>query len=219
MMKCDASWLAQTLRRYSDDELTPLVNLGASTEHFRTVEQPHIDRLVFAPLLARGLRIIHTDFKVGRGVDIAGDIFDDATFSALKATSPRAIICTHMLEHVTDRERLVARMLDLLPRGGLFFVTVPSSYHLHNDPIDTMFRPTPKELAALFVGHQILESVELTGDTYWSLIRKRPLTLIGRHLGRFFIPFFGWRQWKRSMAKLYWLFHHYKVAALVGRKS
>lgn len=219
MMLCDAEWLERVLNRYSNEELSPLVNLGASTHHFRTVEQPHIDRCVFAPLRARGVRVIHADVKAAVGVDVVGDIYDPATLHALKAHAPRAVLCTHMLEHMEDRAALVERILDLLSAGGLFFVTVPSSYHEHHDPIDTMYRPSPRELAALFDGHCILEESELIGHTYWTLIRKRPLTLIGRHLGRFFIPFLGWAKWRRSMAKLYWLFHPYKVAAIVGRKG
>ncbi|MEZ6022674.1 MAG: hypothetical protein R3C16_04500 [Hyphomonadaceae bacterium] len=48
-----------------------------------------------------------------------------------------------MFEHVVDRDELTRRILSLIPEGGLFFITVPSSYHQHNDPIDTMYRPRP----------------------------------------------------------------------------
>ena len=44
------------------------------------------------------------------------------------------------------------------------------------------------------------------------------MTLFFRHFLRFWFPFLGWRQWKRSMRKLYWLFNNYKVAAIAGRK-
>ena len=53
--------------------------------------------------------------------------------------------------------------LELLPQGGLFFVTVPYSYHYHADPIDTMYRPSPEELASLFAGQTILTKAELSG--------------------------------------------------------
>jgi hypothetical protein len=82
-----------------------------------------------------------------------------------------------------------------------------------------MFRPTSDELAALFCGQQIIERAELIGANYWSHIRKRPVTLVTRHATRFFVPFLGWRKWKRSMRKLYWLFHPFKVTAVVGRKA
>jgi len=218
MMRCDAEWLGRTLAELSTEELSPLLNIGASTRHFREVEQPHVHELVFRPLQARGVNVIHTDLKAADGVDLVGDVFDDADFARLKAANPRAVICTHMFEHVRNREELSRRLLALLPGRGLFFVTVPSSYHEHHDPIDTMYRPTPDELASLFAGQQILHKSELIGDTYWSHLARRPLTIFFRHFFRFFVPFLGWKAWKRSMRKLYWLFHPYKVAAVVGRK-
>jgi Methyltransferase domain len=219
MMHCDAEWLATVLARFQPDELSPILNLGSSTKHFRQVEQPHVDALVFRPLERRGIRVVHADLKHDDGVDIAGDIFDDNVLAAMQAVRPRAVICTHMFEHVVDRDELRRRILAVLPPGGLFFVTVPSSYHEHRDPIDTMYRPSPAELASAFSQHSILEQRELVGHTYWTHVRKRPLTLLFRHTSRFFLPFLGWRQWKRSMTKLYWLFHPYKVAAIIGRKA
>jgi hypothetical protein len=219
MMRCDAEWLGRTLAELKPEELSPLLNLGASTKHFRQVEQPYIDKLVFRPLEARGVRVIHSDLKAAEGVDLVGDVFDNADFARLQAAKPRSVICTHMFEHVVDREELARRLLSLLPEHGLFFVTVPSSYHEHHDPIDTMYRPTPDELATLFEGQQILHKSELVGDTYWSHVARRPVTIFFRHFARFFVPFLGWKAWKRSMRKLYWLFHHYKVAAVVGRKA
>jgi SAM-dependent methyltransferase len=219
MMKCDAVWLGEALSRLPPDEISPALNLGSSTKKFREVDQPYVHELVFAPLAARGVRVIHADLKAADGVDIAGDIFNDDDLARLCATRPKAVICTHMYEHVVDRDELTRRILAMVPPGGLFFITVPSSFHEHNDPIDTMFRPSPDELAALFQGHEILEKRELIGDTYWSYVRKRPVTLFFRHFLRFWFPFLGWRQWKRSMRKLYWLFNHYKVSAIVGRKA
>lgn len=218
MMRCDAVWLGRKLSELSDAELSPVLNLGSSTHRFRTVEQPHIENFVFAPLARRGVRVVHSDLKSADGVDISGDIFDDADFARLKAVGARSVICTHMFEHVRDRAELKRRLLDLLPDGGRFFVTVPSSYHEHNDPIDTMFRPRPEELARMFGGHEVLECTELAGDNYWAHVRRRPVTIFLRHFTRFFVPFLGWHAWKRSMGKLYWLFNPYKVSVVAGRK-
>jgi hypothetical protein len=218
MMRCDAEWLAGVLARLDDEELSPVLNLGASSRRFREVEQPYIDALVFAPLAARGVRVVHADIKAAEGVDIVGDIFSDADLTQLKEVQPRAVICTHMFEHVRDRDELSRRLIALLPPRGLFIVIVPWSYHEHHDPIDTMFRPSPDELAALFAGQEIIEKTELTGDTYWPAFRQRPVTLFFRHFSRFFLPFLGWTAWQRSMRKLYWLAHPYKVSAILGRK-
>lgn len=218
MMKCDAVWLQKTLARFSNEELSPIVNIGSSTAHFREVEQPFIHELIFGPLAERGIDVIHVDLKAGDGVDISADILSDSGNEKVRAHAPKALICTHVFEHVVSREGLATRLMDLLPMNGLFFVTVPSSYHQHNDPIDTMYRPSPEELAALFPGQTILEKSDLVGDTYWMHVRKRPVTLFFRHFLRFFVPFLGWKKWKRSMGKLYWLYHHYRVSAIAGRK-
>lgn len=81
------------------------------------------------------------------GVDVAADIFDDDAIKTLLSNKPRSIICTHMFEHIEDRNELAKRLMGLLPEGGMFFVTVPYSYHHHADPIDTMYQPSPDELA------------------------------------------------------------------------
>ncbi len=219
MMRCDAIWLGETLAKLDPAEISPLVNLGSSTRKFREVDQPHIQTYVFGPLAARGVEIVHTDLKEAEGVDIACDIYDDEGLARLRARAPKAVVCTHMLEHVLDREKMAQRMLALLPAGGRFFVTVPSSYHQHDDPIDTMYRPSPDELASLFAGQDILERRELVGDTYWMHVKKRPVTLFFRHFFRFWFPFLSWKKWKRSMRKLYWLYNHYKVSVIAGRKA
>lgn len=218
MMKCDAAWLGATLSRLDPKDISPALNLGSSTKAYREKEQPYVSELVFAPLEKRGVKVIHSDLKAAEGVDIAGDIFNDEDLARIRATNPKSVICTHMYEHVIDRDELTRRILAMIPEGGMFFITVPSSYHQHNDPIDTMYRPSPDELASMFEGQEIFDKQELIGETYWVHIKKRPVTLFFRHFLRFWFPFLGWKQWKRSMRKLYWLFNHYKVSAIAGRK-
>ena len=56
---------------------SPLVNVGSSTGEFREVRQPHIDRIVFAPLRAAGVEVVHADVKAAPGVDLVGDLTED----------------------------------------------------------------------------------------------------------------------------------------------
>lgn len=217
-MLCDSKWLEGALSEFKNDELSPILNIGSSTKKFREIDQPHIYQNVFKPLESRGIKVIHADLKDAEGVDVAADIFDDEAIKKLLAYNPRSIICTHMFEHVQDREDLEKRLMSLLPKDGIFFITVPYSYHYHADPIDTMYRPSPDELAELFQGQKIIKKEVLIAGNYWEKIRKRPITLFCRHFFRFFAPFAGLKQWKRSMRKLYWLFNPYKVSAIMGRK-
>lgn len=218
MMVSDAKWLGEVLPKFTKEELSPILNIGSSTKKFREVDQPHIHKYVFAPLEEKGIKVIHCDLKDADGVDVSADIFDDEAIKKLASYQPKSIICTHMFEHVLDKEDLSKRLLSLLPKNGLFFVTVPNSYHQHDDPIDTMYRPTPEELAELFQGQEVIEKEILVDGNYWEKIRKRPVTLFFRHFTRFFIPFVSIKKWKRSMKKLYWLFNNYKVSAIIGRK-
>ena len=72
--------------------------------------------------------------------------------------------------------RQVEHCLELLPKGGLLFVTVPFSYPHHRDPIDTMYRPSPGELARLFAGARLLEGRILgAGVSYRDAVREAML--------------------------------------------
>src|SRR5205085_4736707 len=57
--------------------------------------------------------------------------------------------------HVTDRQIVCAAIWSLLPPGGFLILTVPYRFPYHEDPIDTMFRPSVEELAQLFPGTAI----------------------------------------------------------------
>ena len=61
-----------------------------------------------------------------------------------------ALLCCNVLEHVRDPGEFARRCAMLVRPGGVIVVTVPRSYPHHADPIDTLYRPTPEEAAALF---------------------------------------------------------------------
>jgi hypothetical protein len=215
MFEREAAWLERLLRERSTSELSPLLNLGSSTRAFREVEQPWCERLLFAPLRHRGVRVIHVDAREGEGIEIKADVLEAAELPRLKALGAKAVLCCNMLEHVRDPRLLARRCIDIVGPGGLIFVTVPFSYPFHRDPIDTMFRPSPGELARLFapavtVKGEIVDS----GESYRDQVKRRPWILF-RHIFRFPFPFIAFSGWKRSMAKLYWLFHPYRVTGAV----
>jgi len=114
---------------------------------------------------------------------------------------------------VTAPEKLARRCIDIVGPGGFIFVTVPFSYPHHRDPIDTLFRPTPKALSLLFRPAVMLKGeIVDAGESYRDQIRRRPWILF-RHILRFPFPFIGFEGWKRSMSKLHWLFNNYRITA------
>jgi SAM-dependent methyltransferase len=215
MFEAEAAWLSVLLGERTGQDISPLLNVGSSTRRFREIEQPWTENLLFAPLRARGVRLIHLDARDGDGIDIRADMLAEADAPRIAAECARAILCCNILEHVVDPGALARRCIDIVGPGGFIFVTVPYSYPHHRDPIDTMFRPSPAALARLFAPARMLrgEIVDV-GESYWGQVRKRPW-ILARHLLRLPFPFIGFAGWRRSMRRTFWLFNTYKITGAV----
>ena len=215
MFRAEAAWLAHLLSQHDAAELSPLLNIGSSTRQFREIEQPWTERELFAPLRARGVRVVHLDSRTGDGIDVQADILSDADLPRIRAVGARSILCCNILEHVTDPRRLAQRCMEIVGTGGLVFVTVPYSYPFHRDPIDTMYRPRPEDLTGLFTGARLVHGEIIdSGESFRDQVKRRPW-ILSRQILRFPLPFLSLTKWKRSMAKLYWLFHNYRVTGAV----
>jgi SAM-dependent methyltransferase len=218
MFEAEACWLRHALAGFATERLSPALNLGSSSATVREAVQPWVDNEVFSPLRGRGVEVIHVDMRELPGVDVRADLTDPCDVRRLRAYRPNALLCCNLLEHVLDPEQLARHCLDLLPTGGLAFVTVPYSYPFHRDPIDTMYRPSPDELASLFAGAHLRDGTILgTGMSYRDAVRERPWILL-RHVWRFPVPFLSLERWKRSMTRLYWLAADYRITCTVFEK-
>jgi hypothetical protein len=218
VFEAEACWLCRALDGFAPERLTPLLNIGSSSAAFREEAQPWTEDRLFRPLRRRGVDIVHVDMRDVPGVDVRADLTDPADLPRLRALAPKAVLCCNLLEHVTLPDRLAQHCLDLLEGGGLVFVTVPFSYPYHRDPIDTMYRPDPAELAALFGGARLVDGAIIgAGLSYRDDVRARPWILL-RQVARFPAPFLSLTKWKRSMAKLYWLAAEYRVTCAVFEK-
>jgi len=218
MFEAEARWLRCALDAFPSERLSPLLNLGSSSIDVRETVQPWIENQVFLPLRARNVQVVHVDMRELPGVDVKADLTDPADVRRLSALRPRALLCCNLLEHVIDPDRLAAHCLDLVAAGGLLFVTVPFSYPYHRDPIETMYRPNPVELAELLGDARLLDGTILgTGVSYRDAVRERPWILL-RHILRLPIPFLSFEKWRRSMARLYWLAAEYRITCAVFEK-
>ena len=215
----EARWIRSAIGRFSPEEVSPLLNIGSSTLEFRTRRQPWVTSELMAPLEARGIRIVHCDIKNEPGVDLVADLMTDEGLSRLKAVKPKALLCSNLLEHVPDPHRFAERCGQLISPGGIVIATGPYSYHHHRDPIDTMFRPAPEDAAALFPDCELIEGRILTsGLSYRDRVRAHPEILL-HHLLRAPFPMFYYQDWKRYMARLYWLINNYQFFAVLLRKT
>jgi hypothetical protein len=214
MTEQEAKWLKERLAAVPDEQLFPLLNVGSSTESFRTHDQPHIDQLVFAPLRERGGRVIHLDVKAAPGVDVVGDLMDPAFREQVAAMRVRSAIVSNLLEHVIDREALANLVLRLLPPGGLIFVTGPRDYPYHTDPIDTMYRPTVEEAAELFSGASVVEG-EIIDAGHW----QRGGRPAWRVVARLAVPVYRPRKWWELVRQSPYLVRPIKAFAVVLQKD
>jgi hypothetical protein len=218
MFEAEARWLRCALDAFPPERLSPLLNLGSGSAEVREAVQPWIEDQVLRPLRARHVEIAHVDMRGLPGVDVQADLTDPTDVRRLSALRPRALLCCNLLEHVIEPNRLAGHCLDLVAPGGLVFVTVPFSSPYHRDPIDTMYRPSPAELAKLLAGARLLDGTILgTGLSYRDAVRERPWLLL-RHVWRFPVPFLSFEKWKRSMARLYWLAAEYRITCAVFEK-
>lgn len=212
----EAAYLGAWLAMHPPAALSPVIELGASTPAFLETH-PHVERYVLGPLVERGVQIVRTDLQPGPHIDIAGDIYDRAVQAKLKAVGAKCVLCCNIFEHVADRETFARVCDEILSPGGTIVVTVPQSYPLHMDPIDTFYRPTPAEIAQLFPGYGVLaQEIVVSGtaaddmDTPWLDVLKvirRAVLLRG-----------GVDASKARLHRLLWLFRHYRISVAILRK-
>jgi hypothetical protein len=214
MFEAEAIWLEKRMRQWPAERLSPLLDVGSSTRAFRQSE-PWVDARLFLPLQQRGVRVIHLDARAGDGIDIEADILSDTQLPAVLAVGANAILCSNTLEHVSDPAAVARRCVEIVGPGGLLFITAPLSYPHHRDPIDTMYRPDPDQLAQLFRPAVMLAGEALdVGVSFADQALRRPWVLL-RHLLRLPFPFIRFTAWQRSLAKLYWLTHNYRITCAV----
>jgi hypothetical protein len=215
----EARWLGDQLRALDPANVFPLLDVGSSTATFRSHEQPWIDAAIFAPLRAANRQVLHLDAKTADGVDIVADLGDPAAVRVLAQRGFKSVFCSNLLEHVADRQQVARTLLELVPaRGGYLIVSCPYQYPYHPDPIDSMFRPTPQNLADLFPGTRIERQAIVRGGTYGDQIRRAPIAFT-KLLVRLLLPFYkpsSWRRaWRHVIDHLPWTFRHFEATCVV----
>lgn len=196
------------------------LNIGSSTERFRVHSQPHIDQFVFAPLRQSGVRVVHCDLKGDPGVDLVGDVLDSAFQARLRSMDAQLLICSNLLEHLADPLAFAGACASLVAPGGYALFSVPTDYPFHPDPIDTLFRPSPEQLAAIFPDWEVIEAEQLACGNFWQDLQRGGAfwRKAGRHLLRLAAPFYKPRYWLSFAHRLLWLVRDYKVTLLLVRK-
>lgn len=216
MLFNESKWLGETLSLMNPAELSPLLNLGSSTEVFRTRIQPHIEQNILAPLRSRNVQLIHSDLADGDGIDISGSIYAPEVMRRLIDRQPRSVLCSNMFEHVADRPALATALTNVLPSGGILIVTVPNSFPYHPDPLDSYFRPDPAQIHAILPQFDLLRGEIVECGTLLDRYRGSRSFMVSQIVGSV-IPYPPGK-WLRSLHHWCWLFRSYKVACAILRK-
>ncbi len=176
MLTAEAKWVARVVTALPADAF-PLLNVGSQTREFRERDQPAIESQVFAPLRASGRAVVHTDLREGDGIDVSGDLTDGAfRVDLMSSYGIRSILCCNVLEHVPDPSLLASSLAGLVDAtGGHMIVTVPRSFPYHPDPIDTMFRPSPADLARMVAPLVEVSSAEVRAGRLPGYVVSRAL--------------------------------------------
>jgi hypothetical protein len=222
MRQIEAEWLQARLNRFGVKDLSPMLEIGSSSRQFRTILKPHIEKLVHAPLRARGVRIVTTDLRDAEGVEIVGDIFDPEIRGRLEGLEAKSLLLCNLLEHLTDPAEFAQACKSFVRKGGYVIVTVPYDYPYHLDPIDTLFRPSPAEIHALFPGTRLIDSEILVDGGRWSDLRRKKtrwqsVAEILGDIARLLTLRGGIERAKSRASSLRYLARNYKISAAILR--
>ena len=220
MLPEEARHIADIVRKLDLGPGDSCLNIGSSTRRFREVEQPHNHRDLIAPLEEFGLRIIHCDLKPDDGVDIAGDVFDPVVRARMAQQQARLLLCCNILEHLVDPQPFACACADLVRPGGYVVVSVPLSFPYHRDPIDTMLRPSPEQIADFFPGWETVHSAVVKSQTFQQELLAQPkgVMRLVRHGLQVLLPFYRPQKWMERAHRILWLWRPYKVSVAVLRR-
>jgi hypothetical protein len=214
----ESQWLGERIARIPSAELFPILNIGSSTLEFRTVSQPWIEQYIFEPIRARGGKVHHVDLKAAPGVDMAGDLLEPAFQQRVAALGARSVLALNILEHVVARRELCDFIAEIVPPGGYIIVSGPQQYPYHADPIDTMFRPTIREIVDSFPGTKLIDSAVIDSGNWRQWHAGERGRSLARAIVRLAVPIWKPRSWLIA-ARAPFLIRHITAFAVILKKE
>jgi hypothetical protein len=216
----ESEWLGRRLASLPSDELFPMLNVGSSTEEYRTIMQPWIDQNIFAPIRKRGGKVYHMDMKEARGVDIVGDLRDREFLDRIAQMKVRSVMVSSLFQHVTNRHEVADVLLHIVPPGGYIIVSGPKSFPYCPDPIDTMFRPTIEEMHKHFPGMKIIDSAIIDSGNWRQWDARERGRSLARAVMRLIMAFYRPLKWWELARGVPYFFEHIMAFAITcARRS
>jgi hypothetical protein len=126
-----------------------------------------------------------------------------------------------LLEHVTKPADLAKICQSITQPGAYVIVTAPFSYPVHNDPIDTYFRPSPEDISELFPDYRMIASTIITSTSFGQDLLKDPIFLAKAIPLRVYWLLKLWlprRDYAHLNHRLLWLFRPYRISCALLRR-
>lgn len=221
MIPEESVWIGENILELTLKVENPSVlNVGSSTKNFREVHQPHVYQNIFRVLMDKNIVVSHLDIKQDEGVDIVGDLNEPGFLQLIQAKKYSILLCSNLLEHILDPGKICQALENSVAQGGYIIVTGPYVYRHHNDPIDTMFRPSPEELHKMFPNCDLIKGEVLEiNDTFFRGLMRDPRELMVI-LIRLLTPFYKFTIWKNLVFKsLPYLFTRFKVTCVILKRK
>jgi len=215
----ESIWLGQHIHGLPADELFPLCNLGSSTGYFRTMQQPHIEQYIFKEAHEKNLSVVHVDLKNAEGVDLSGNILHPEFQEILKRQNFKSVFCSNFLEHVVNPTAVCEAIWNILPPEGFIILSCPYWYPYHEDPIDTLFRPSVDQLISLFPSCKVIASHTISSpNTFWQATTYKFGVPFSRKL-RLFLPFYRPYAWWKLIRHWSYSFGIHKASCIILQKQ
>ena len=197
-----AAWTRAALAEIDLPPGSRTLDIGSSTLHYRTVEQPHIEERVMAPLRARGVEIVHLDAKDAPGVDVVYDL----ERAGRPVGEHALVLVASVLHYLRDPGPAADLAVRSLAPGGHLIAHHPESARRSYDPVDHGRRLSPDELARMFERRGLervrAESVRIDDPLYYRGLVSRPSWT---RAGRAWLPLPGVsEQARRAVPSLRW---------------
>ena len=127
-------------------------------------------------------------------------------------------MCCNLLEHVSDRVIVRDAILSILKPRGFIIATVSYRFPYHADPIDTMYRPTVKELIRLFPSTSVHKAAIVRASRF-TYEMHRDYRALSRMIARARVPFYKPYRWCAAVNRVGKIVAGYKVTCAILRKQ
>lgn len=144
------------LKDFLDAKLKQFIKKGSIVGDIGCGEQP-LRKLI------ESLGGTYMGIDVNQNLSNTVQVISDIASLPLSDNYFDVIICTEVLEHVSDTYRAVKEIGRVLKRGGKVIITTPFSYQLHEEPLDFV-RLTPYQITKCSEGLLKVSELNIAGN-------------------------------------------------------